>query len=152
MSFTSCSFTWFIAVFYSFTPPLSSDSYPLLFILPLSWKTPLFSFLLPEQAFPGAETVQRGSFLLLDPHDQNHRFSIVLSQGSITFNYTTAPLWDVTAWYEEMKSCQEQSFGMQYFDWERISNTQFQHYGIFQLYTQRYVHPIMELVTWYWRI
>lgn len=56
-------------------------------------KRPLFSFLLPEQPVPGSETVQRGSFLVLDPHDQNHRFSIVLSQGSITFNYTTFPLW-----------------------------------------------------------
>lgn len=74
---------------------LPFGSYPLPFILPPSRKKILFSFPLPEQPFSSLRDGAARS--VLDHNDQNHRFSIVLSQVSITFNYNTAPLCAGTA-------------------------------------------------------
>lgn len=38
---------------------------------------------------------------MTDSHDQNHRFSIVLSQDSVAFKWGTVPQWDVAALTEQ---------------------------------------------------
>lgn len=53
----------------------------------------------PWAAFPSLiDKSGKDCSLCLILQDQEQRFSIVLSQGAVMFNFTTGPLWDVTAW------------------------------------------------------